>query len=575
MVSHKFATALSFGVLAVSMAYAHDAGRLFPGFSTGVLVATLILLIHAVRATPEYETGSLVWHVLPVVTVSVVYRVYIFLFSDSLVGVDPPTYASEVAAVIRSGTTEAITLFFYSDAPLFVLFPGLLGLGTGVDAAGAMILYPLLGGLLPPVAVAALTARIASENEPQKAVVAACLMIVMATSVRFGYWPIAQSLGIAYWTVFVVLAAIFIETKSRSILLLTALVLVAQVFTHKLPLLVTVLVLVAFVVILNLEGFVGIRNTTAIRRAALLAGLTGVLLIVQWVYMTVLIRTFVFRTIEILSVDSVTVSPPLVTEPPSAAASPPEGVVGILSRNAYMLGTLFTGGVCWLWVAIGRSDRAGVRFLLAGMAVPVALVGISIVAAGGADTPSPFRIISFVEAVVVPLIAIAVTQALVTGRNSERVSLPAASQFGRRLLAASLVLALLFTQVYSPVAVPDSPADSRYYLTSREVQGKAFGYEYAEEPIHTDWFVTISGPPTPGLGADSEKYTPIGAPLLNANLTEQEYEQILLRTDVGFYRTTRGPWRLLWDPAQRLDPGYNRVYTNGGVILYNTPRPPP
>jgi len=591
MKRYKLSTAFAFVMLSGAMFYSHVTGRLFPGLPIGTLVAVGALVatglsVYRPAASDLYPSPpSLVWYLLPLIVVGVVYRSFIFFFPASFVGVDPPGYAEQITRVTRTGDIGTINVFFYSDAPLSISFPAMLSITTGGNSQLAMGLYPLMIGLLSPVIVAALTVRVADSDPYLKTVLAAGLATVATASVTFSFWPIAQSLGLAYWMVLLLSLTLFVEGGSKRILMLLVLVLCAQVYTHKLPLLVIFAVLLTIVVVSRVVDTVGFRERQypISSNMMLLLGITAALLVIQWTLLTNQVQSVIIQLRELLSTTSVEVSPPLVSEPPTAAEQPSSGIDGILSRHGHWLSLLLFGGVAWPIVAYRRFGSRAIRFLLVSVAVPVFFLAVSI---AGVDGPPPLRLISFIEPALIPMAAVALGGGLVRLQRcrfpvpwpSLIISVPSF----RTALTVGMFVFLIGVQIFSPVAIPDFPGSDRTYTTTQEVNAKSFGYEHVDGQIHSDWFLGISEAPRCTTATSDHtcisneirdgstaQYEDIGLPLLNANVTTQGYDHVMYRTNVTYYRTSMGEWRLLWDPEQHLDGTYNRVYANGGAILYD------
>lgn len=585
----KLATATSFLVMSGAMLYAQASGRLFPGLFLGTFFAISILVIAGIsvrtrRATLVGRSRPLFLYVLPIIVIAVTYRLFVLMFPASIVGVDPPGYLIAIRQIAQSENIYSLGIYFYSNAPLGFAFPAMLEMVTDDITRLVLAVYPLVLGTLVPVVVAVLTAKMTDTDSAQKAILAAGLAAVATVSVRFAHWPIPQSLALAYWTVLVLFAIRYLGEQSKRFFVLILLVLAPYLFTHKLPLLIIFVVVFAYATVTWSISRVGVRtqeHATPHKHGFLLAGMLGVFLVVQWAFITEYLQVVILRTTTLLSTDAVVISPPLVSEPPTAAVPIDPSPVGIIIRNSHWLFLLLAGGVAWVVMAYRRLANPAVRFLLACTAIPVALLVLSIV--GGGLVPEK-RLISFVEPVLIPLVAI------VFGSSLARLSTPDISLSGqtvsnaspRSLLTVVVVLLLSLTFIFSPVAGPDFPGDARMYTTAEEVNAKSFGYEHVDGTVHSDWFMTVSGPPVCAIPADEVtcipesdvdrtrlQYQSIGYPLLNANLTAQEYDHIVYRTDVTYYRTNLGSWRLLWEPERNLDASYNRVYANGGANLYD------
>ena len=571
----KAGIALSFLVLSGGILYTHATGRLFPGLSVGVSLSAVTLLL---AFSYDYRTSarsSLTQYLVPVVLLSVVYRSYIFLFPASLVGVDPISYAAQIGRVMRTGTAGAITFNFYSDVSFSITFPAMFGLMAELSAPDALVIYPLLIGVLTPLVVADLTLRAASRDLALKAFIAALVGAVAAVFTRFAYWPIAQTLGMAFWMMFIVTAIKYYEIRSRRVFLLIMLTFIGMTFAHKLPLLIVFTVISALVLVTaTIRLFEWWGGTSTIKRpqGVIIGMLSGTLMLTQWAYLTRFIRSVLLKAIGVLTTDEISIAPPAAVSPPTAAVAPSSGVLSVLSRRSYALVLIPLGGLAFLYLSFRSQERERptIKVLLIATVMPMLLLGLGILArhpASPMPPPAPNRFVSFLEPVLIPLIAVV----FVKGIRSNWVS----SRWLSRLATVGSVLLIgvvLVSQIYTAPALPDYSNTPRYYLTAEETEAKSFGYEYTDEPIHTDWFTIVSGPPASRLSENTpDQYTSTTASLLNGTVIQQDHEYVLYRSDVKYYPTTTGPWRLRWSPERVLDANYNRIYTTGESMLYKNP----
>jgi uncharacterized protein with PQ loop repeat len=576
----KVGIGISFVVAALTLLYTHESGELFPWLPIGAVIAVGVLFAAAILHCRSTSEPSYVSVIAPLVVLSVGYRTYVFLFPASLVGIDPAGYAVQVARVMTTGQTEAIGFTYYSEASLSITYPAVYGILADVSASDALLVYPIVVGIAMPLITAALVMRVSDRETVHVSVVtAATLASVAAVSIRFSYWPIAQTLGLLYWLVFSYLLTQYFQTRSKRTFLVLVTVLVALTFTHKLPLLVIFGVLgvlalwsggrYAYGRVRPSELKVSIREPSAL----LIGLITGTLMMVQWTYLTEFIEVVVVRAVSLLVVESAPIG--ATQTAPEAAIPPGGGVLGLLARRAHGIALLVIGGAAWVYLAIDRNvgDREGLKILLVFTTIPVVLLGFGIVAqsqTGSTSAPSPNRFVSFAEPILIAIIALPVGGYLArTSETKLRHGVARHASKLRPLLFAVFVVALVSTQLLSAPAAPDHQSSARYYLTSQEADAKSFGYDYAIRPIHTDWYTTIAGPPTARLSGELERYEPIGEPFLTRNVTQQEYEYVLYRSDVRYYATEYGPRRLLWEPSEQLDKEYNRVYANGGSVLYD------
>ena len=571
----KAGIALSFLSLSGGILYTHETNRLFPGLSVGVSLAAAALLLAFSYDHRTNSRASLTQYLVPVVLLSVVYRSYIFLFPASLVGVDPISYAAQIGHVMRTGTAGAITFNFYSDVSFSITFPAMFGLMADLSASEALVIYPLLMSILTPLVVADLTLRAASEDLIWKAFVAALLGAVVAVLTRFSYWPIAQTLGMVFWMVFIVTAIKYYEIRSRRVFLLIMLTFLGMTFAHKLPLLIVFAVISTLVFVATIGRIVRSREgTTTIKRprGTIIGLLSGTLMLTQWAYLTRFIRSVLLKALGVLTTDDITLSPPTTVSPPTAAVPPSGGLLGIISRRLYGLVLISLGGVAFLYL-LSKSherERPTIKVLLIGATMPMVLLGLSVVArhpASPMPPPAPNRFVSFLEPVLIPLVAVVFVKGVKSTGSSPR-------WLSRLTTGVSVLLVgvILFAQIFTAPALPDYPNTPRYYLTAQESEAKSFGYEYVDGPIHTDWFTIVSGPPASRLSEDvPDQYVSTTASLLNGTVVQQDHEYVLYRSDVKYYPTTVGPWKLTWSPERVLDSKYNRIYTTGKSMLYKDP----
>jgi hypothetical protein len=579
MALYKFGVGASFITLGITIVYTHYVARLFPVFPAGVSAAIGLLMICGVASRRNSSLGSLTRYVLPIVVVALTSRVYLFLFPGSLIGVDPPQYAVEITRLIQVGQADAIGFYFYSRIPLMLLFQAMFGMITDLSAPNLMILYSIILGVLVPLVVTSLTVWVAPQPSKRMATIAACIGSSTSLLINFGNEPVAQTLGVIYWIVLLVVLARFFQTRSKPDFLFAVLTMLALTFTHKLPLLIVLLLIVSFALLSAISSMANLSNNEqyiAPPYGVILGVLAAALIVIEWAFLTTFFKSVVSLSINIFLTESIDISPPLTRTSPTAAIPVDQGVTGILSRRGHGLTLLALGGAAWMYTGYKRIDETIVRFLIACVAVPVALLMITVVGnpPGEASPPSIPRILVFVEPAVVPIIVVTFGRLLSGEENAHQPELGRLLGDLRSLivvLSSVLLIGLIVTsQLFTPFVVPDYPDNPRRYLTAEEVHAKQFGYEYVDESIRSDWYLTVAGPPNPGTGADTPRYEPIGKSFLDADMANisSQYGRILYRANVDYYLTDRGPWSLVWDPEEEFNREYNRIYSNDDAILY-------
>jgi hypothetical protein len=225
MAVYKIATAMSFLILSGAMLFTHATERFFPVLPVGVLLAMAVLVGTGIvlwrgGSRSQQPSLSLGWYIAPVMVVAAVYRLFLYSFPRSIVGIDPPGYASLIAGVVNSGSIFSIDTYFYSKAPLAISYPAMFGTVGGGNSYLAMGIYPLVMWLLAPLVAALLTFQVANTDRAIKTILAAGLAAVATGSVRLGYLPIAQSLGIVYWLVLLLFLTRVMEVGSKQLLFL-------------------------------------------------------------------------------------------------------------------------------------------------------------------------------------------------------------------------------------------------------------------------------------------------------------------------------------------------------------------
>jgi hypothetical protein len=565
MRTFKISAILSLWLLSAGIAYTYVTGNIYSGLSYSVLL-TVAILLFAIWYSSDTSASSTAPYVVFVVLLAVLYRSYVFSFPAELIGLDPYTYARQIALIMQTGSTDAVELFFYSDASAFMIFPAMFGLMARLPASETLVVYPILIGVVVPLGTLVLTTYLVSGRGWREGGTAAVIAVVATATVYYGYVPIAQTLAIIFWSVFLYLSVRYYEFESKRAYVLAIVMLVALSFTHKLPL------LIVFAMLVALASFVGLRRVVtkglraiAKRRGRLeissfarnqrfgltLTMLSGVFLYFQWAYVTDFIIAVTMTVVAVFS-GGTAVSPTLAT--PTAAVAPQSELVGILLRRTHGLALLLVGSVAWLVVLRNRRSIPAALVVLVGSAVTVGFLFLGAFNPSSSSTSSPLRFLFLVEPVLIPIIA------AVFGRVSIRR--------WTGVLSLGFVVLLLVTQVYSVPAIPDHPGGPREYLTAEEIEGEEFGYRYATEPVFTDWYFTAASPQLRASAEAPRQYRSFNQRLLNGTIPEQNYEYIALRTDVDIYNTQRGLWRLTWNPEATLDGTHSRIYANGGVALY-------
>ena len=564
----KAAAIIALLTISVGVLGSHTAGSLWPWVPVSVGVAVLVVLA-GVLWRPNQLSPPVGPSLALVIGIAVFYRTYTFAFPASMIGIDPDGYAVWVNQLVAAGSVEAMNLGFYTKAPFFPLLNGLSAIISGLPVRTAMIVTPLLAGILIPLSVFLLSRYVTNENATEVSIAASLITVVAAQGVHYSYWPISQTLATLFLCLFVVVGVQSISGPPHRyrFSMLFVIFLLSMAYTHKLPMLVTVMFVGAFIALVLLPRTV-VKQFGMERRGRynvwMLFGIIFMMMFIQWTYIADFLRTVAVKLVALLGSESPSVSPALLQ--PTAAVTPYSEIVGILLRNIHALALLVLGAVAWLVLAYTSRSKQSVQVLHTVTAGLFLLFPITIL------VPSEFRytrVTLFIE----PFLAVLIAAAFIRQSDRSKELLSRAWS----VLAVGILIFVVVTQVVTVGVAPDFPGSPRLYLTSEEVAAKEFGHQhmdssaadpyYAGERPFPDQHVTTSGT----LDAERKnRYTGLNSSLYNATLLSDCPPNVLYRqTDV--YRF-QGAWRLTWDPQPVLDTHYNRIYADSGAEHYSQPQ---
>ncbi|WP_324664225.1 hypothetical protein [Haloarcula sediminis] len=489
--------------------------------------------------------------VIGIISLSVFYRTYIFLFPPGLIGKDPDTYAYNIHSIMVSGNIESVNMYFYSDASLFLDLGAMFGIVGDTTAAEAMMIFPIAVGVAIPTTTASITYRL-TENK-QASLYATAIAAVASISIWFSYWPIPQTLAAIFWMIFISSAIWYEQTEKKAFFLIAGMMLFTQIFTHKMPLLIMLASTGAYICISLTNNKISKENPLLDQRWIILVSMTAIALVLQWTYLTDLLISIRILFVRLLSTGSVS----LQSTPggdPSHAIRAYSGLYGILIRRVHAFVLLPLGGIGWLYLLLNDSKNQVGWIIIAASSTGVAFISLGLIS----PSLGPIRAVLMTEPFLAVLAAIAITGVYSKG-------IPHWPNIARLLLAIILVSQLSVIYVS-----PDHPSHPRMYLSNEEVQGKQFGHEYVDNPIYTDGYFANELTPyeiNHNL-KEKKRYSSYTPKSLNGNLTSHGYQQIAYRTNVDVYSLNGGIWRLIWEPETHLRTHYNKTYSNGGLDIY-------
>jgi hypothetical protein len=560
----KTAAIIASFTISVGVLGSHTTGSLWPWIPVSVGLAMLAVLGGILwRSNQELSAEPVL---TLVIAIAVFYRAYTFIFPASMIGLDPDGYAVWINQLVAAGSLEAMNLGFYQNAAFFPLINGIFSLVSGLPVRKAMVIIPVITGILIPFTVYVLARYMAQKRVVQVGLVASLIAAVATSNVHYSFWPIAQVFATVFlYLLFIVSVRYVYASRNRyRFSLLFIISLLAVSLTHKFPVVVVVLFIGTFAVLHLLPQVVTQRLGIFEPRQSgiwMLFGVSLMVLFIQWGYVSDFLDSVALKILSVFATETVTVSSPLLH--PTAAIDPYSEIVGILLRNLHAFVLLAVGATAWLLLAYTKRNERSVQVLLVIATVLFLLFPIGIVA------PSallPSRVVLFIE----PLLAALVAVAVISQRSWSRNILNRAWS----VVTVGVIVLVILTQVVATGAAPDFPGAPRMYLTSEEVTAKQFGYQYLNHSVTDPYYVSEEAYPDRAVSATGtlkmERLTTYGsltASLYNATLISDCHPNVLYR-QVEVYRF-QGPWSLTWNPQQALDWHYNRIYANGGAKHYS------
>lgn len=530
-------------LFALCVAISHSTGRLWP-----VVPAALVLSLLLITGLDDDQLPAAI---ALVCTVSVAYRLMIMMIPNSLIGMDPDRYAWAIHNVVETRSVAGSEFsVFYEQTGVMLSFGAISSVVPGLDATETMATYAIILGLIVPLSVAAISQRL-WPSKPRIPIYSASIATVATAMLKFSGWPIAQSLAVVFWVVFLLLLFRLLEPDRRFATLVIGIA-VPLAFVHKLSPLITLLAAVGV-----LLGSASARSrlykapqSNPVRTLGMVGLALTILAYLQWntsgYFIGVVWHSL--RTIDfsggVSSSINITAAEPIL-----------DGLTLLIYRRGHALALGTFAGFGWLLLLV--SDRRGsTRLLLGCVAVVEGFTALAFVA----PRLSFERPVFFAE----PLLAIVAGVILAAIATTKRVS-------ASNHLASVLFIGLLLTQAFAAPAMPDSTHQPRYYLEGNEIESKQHASTYGPDTVHTDYYlaeerVNWTGDSDTEFEAADEAY-------LKGNLVG---EYIVYR-DPGVWYTPHllpaapgSMWELTWDPSKELDQKYNRVYDSESTSHYNS-----
>lgn len=603
-------------------------GEVYPPliFSFGGSIA-LILAFHVY--TEDSGLNTELWIAL-IVIISIIYRLYVFQLpaDGTFIGVDGNSYILDISALIDDGSTAGIRNDFYRNAPLYFILSASVTQVTAIANGLSVSLYPICMGILPPLVAAGIIRTLGMNATAET--VGSGLVTLGSTSLFYSVAPIPETLGLLYVILLILVAIGHFERRlNREFLVIAAILFLALMLSHKLPLLflgmlfivthvsisyskirvnlakkvdsfqsiesqvvslILLIMMVGFLGVLSLVGghrfiiimvcLVGIawtirnKNTVcnhpSFKSSALLFALISfLLLIILYLFLaTGFLTGSIFQVI--LSLLEATGEPVTASAVESSYISSPElpFLVDFLFTR-----TRFVHAFALVLLPISVIGSLIIIRQKPERAASHFIVGATVATIGflglglvSSEAISYLRFLMLGE----PILMIAVT--VVVWKLSYVQQNTTHSQHIVRLKMKAafpilLVLALIIFQLTSSIATPDSRQDHYFYIDNQELSAKSWGYEHISGKIHTDsYYNSIIYP-----FLDSERRASFEAfhpyDLALAKLRVRKYRYVAFRSK-PVLRTGVGIVKLKWYPEHNLNVRYNRFFDSGKVKYY-------
>jgi hypothetical protein len=565
----KASIGLSITVFATAVFYSHSVGAIFPALPTGMIVAVGVVLL-AILSHHSVNRQTAFIGLLVFVFLSTLYKVTLFMFPASLIGYDTGFYAQQIQTITttnRLGALDDSIISFYTKAPLFLLLTSIAGFINGTTTKMALVVYPIVVGVMYPIFAFVFTRRIAPTKPLRIATIASAIATVGTLSLQYGFHPISQTLAVMLWLPFLYILIRYYIYKIRVDFLLMMILLIALLYTHKAPGIVVIGTLLFLLGINILIRYLNHpRPVQEYKPILTLLLLSGIAISLQLAFLTDYLARFIYKGVALLSPKFFSTFFERIlalfgSSGRSAGSQIPEAVISpllaLLINTQYALLLFPFAAVSWVALFVRKRSDPNVQVILASSAFVMLIVVTGYLRR---SVVNPRRFTFFAEVLLIVLAAIGIGWVFVAVDNRLHVA--------KVSTALMLVIALLAVQSFAAPALPNHPVGSRDYLTTTELNGKKFTQSHVPNKVHTDRFYAVKPPANPAELGQSSKYVSMEEELLwrSENLTSHNY--ILFRENVDIYRTAGKSWRLTWNAQRWFSQKYSQVYSNGDVTMY-------
>lgn len=539
--SHAIKSALIvlLAVFPAATLHSHATESLYPAAHLGLFVSALVCLGLSLQ---NHSRRGLTVTLITIIAVATAYRLYLYGYPGTYHNVDVEWFLANVQTITDTGSVDHISNDFYQTAPAYLIALSLIQQVTGSSLFVTQAAVPLLMGVVTPL-LAWLFVECLRPDDYRARLLAAIIAAVATFGLFHSWFPIAQTLTVLPFLLCIWLLASYGGGTSRAQFLIPLGILLAMLtFSHKIPVLLLVVLLVALAVTANTH------RTGTSNRYTVVALLFSVLFLVQMAIMTDYILGVVGMVAEVYTLGGG--SAPIRT---AAATATSTGTLSTVLRGANLLGILSVGGLAWVygvyqWYQSGATEWA-VLIMATGICTAFALILV--------PSGIPTRGLMMIEPALAALIAVGLLAAYRSVRPTAQY------------LIGGIVIVLLATQTFAVIGMPDGPGQPTRYPSESELEGKQFVHDHAEsQPYMLDRYAAQMTTPTQPETRYGSNH--LDEALLTASVNPAEHPTVLHR-ERDIYHTTAGWYRLRWTPTDQYDRAYNQPYDGGDVSYYTAP----
>lgn len=522
-------------------------GSLYPiaPFIIGITLVIIIVLQFSHHLNPLSTFGG-------IVALSILYRLILYLHPASYIGADSDGFAFWIERMIFVGDISAINSKFYSSAPNYLIFGGMVDLISGLPLKHSLAVIPLLVGFLTPT-VSYIVAR-QFGLAPSYAALAASFTVMIPSTVSLSINPVPQSLAVLIALTIIILVVQGpirpqVESVGLAVLLYFALL-----FTHKLS---PFLFALGFLLGGAVET-VRVNQREQFRDRRIISSGLGfglvfmTMYILQWEITD--IERSIAATLHELIIGGAEETSIAIT-PTFAEPLIDSTIVLVFLNSGYFIPMLFFGGLGWLLMAYRQPHYYEKTIFLTLIGLYISL---TIFAHMGLVAETPIRFFFLVTPLVGVLVATTIEKLICLVRSNSKL------KPGIILL---VVLLIIGPQIVSITGPPDGGFNERRYLHESEMVPKFWIDQHVDGVVAVDdWYATEMPPSlvesyAKQFDTPPQNYQPASDRLLNASMHNGTQCLFAIRQGVRVY-SLQGKWKLTYTPKS-LAHSEQLIYTSG------------